>query len=258
MLTLSKIALLDIGREVKTLILGSSALITPIKDDDNLLNTINLYIKLRKLKEKHLKVCEADALKQVDANVREGGNKNCSSLYYSNKREARLDSLLDSDNYCLDSSLDIDPKDDLEDKEAITAKDLKNKVVAIDSANSILCDLSDLLVVRFCIFSNSALENIGILTNKEVVEMQTDTTTALADKLAAVNKLIIAEANMPTVHLKATKHCLVLLAAQFALVCGFGKIDRHVFRANNTISGRTVFDEFYNCKLEGTIIAKFY
>ncbi|KAH5289528.1 hypothetical protein HBI11_223470 [Parastagonospora nodorum] len=67
----------------------------------------------------------------------------------------------------------------------------KNEVVAIDPANSILCDLSDLLVVRFCIFSNLALENIGILTNKE----------------------IIAEANMPAVHLKAIKHCLALSAA---------------------------------------------
>ncbi|KAH4057987.1 hypothetical protein HBH49_027230 [Parastagonospora nodorum] len=32
--------------------------------------------------------------------------------------------LLDSDDYYLDSSLDIDPEDNLEDKEAITAKDL--------------------------------------------------------------------------------------------------------------------------------------
>ncbi|KAH3921035.1 hypothetical protein HBH81_246950 [Parastagonospora nodorum] len=67
----------------------------------------------------------------------------------------------------------------------------KQKVVIIDSANSILCNLSDLLVIRFCIFSNSALENIGILTNKK----------------------IIAEANMPAVHSKATKHYLALLAA---------------------------------------------
>ncbi|KAH6127460.1 hypothetical protein HBI69_023800 [Parastagonospora nodorum] len=81
-------------------------------------------------------------------------------------------------------------------------------------ANSILCDLSDLLVVRFCIFSNPALENISILTNKE----------------------IIAEANMPAVHSKATKHYLALLAAQFALVCSFRKVDRHIFRADNTIS----------------------
>ncbi|KAH5205380.1 hypothetical protein HBH77_096020 [Parastagonospora nodorum] len=41
----------------------------------------------------------------------------------------------------------------------------------------------------FCIFSDPALENIGIPTNEEVVEMQTDTATALADELAAVNKL---------------------------------------------------------------------
>ncbi|KAH5468225.1 hypothetical protein HBI22_162280 [Parastagonospora nodorum] len=114
----------------------------------------------------------------------------------------------------------------------------------MNPANSTLCDLSDLLVVRFCIFSNPALENIGILTNEEVVEMQTNTATALADKLAAVNKLVrlqtftlkilehveivhwtIAEANMPAVHSKAMKH-----------FCGFGKVDRHMFRADNTIS----------------------
>ncbi|KAH4218821.1 hypothetical protein HBI06_196160 [Parastagonospora nodorum] len=95
---------------------------------------------------------------------------------------------------------------------------------------------NDLLVIRFCIFSNPALENIGILINKKVVEMQTNTATTLANKLTAVNKLIIAEANMPAVHSKATKHCLALLAAQFALVRSFRKVDRHVFRANNTIS----------------------
>ncbi|KAH6239157.1 hypothetical protein HBI15_039910 [Parastagonospora nodorum] len=158
--------------------------VTPIEDNDNLLNTIDSHIKLRKLKEvmllcwiikllsipsadkyskKHLEVREADALKQVGANVREGGNKNRSSLYYSDSNsdtatrktrikasqlrkvseeeelaktkkekkekeawecEAGLDGLLDSDDYCLDSSLDIDPKDDLEDEEATTAKDL--------------------------------------------------------------------------------------------------------------------------------------
>ncbi|KAH5922551.1 hypothetical protein HBI86_238010 [Parastagonospora nodorum] len=315
--------------------------VTPIEDDDNLLNTIDSYIKLRKLKEvmllcrtikslsipsadkyskKHLEVREADASKQVGANVREGGNKNRSSLYYSDsnsdtatrktrikararlierqrleleaqlrkaseeeelaktkkekrekearEREARLDGPLDSDDYRLDSSPDIDPKDNSEDEEATTAKDLareqkerlkallnakirdslsarKNEVVAIDPANSILCDLSDLLVVRFCIFSNPALENIGILTNEEVVEMQTNTATALADELAAVNKLvrlqtftlkILEHANMPAVHPEATKHRLAPLAARFALVCSFGKVDRHVFRADNTIS----------------------
>ncbi|KAH5624553.1 hypothetical protein HBI51_236740 [Parastagonospora nodorum] len=229
-----------------------------------------------KYSKKHLEVCEVDALKQVDANVRERGNKNCSSLYYSDSNN----SLLDSNDYCLDSSSDINPKDNLEDEEATTAKDLareqkerlkallnakmrdslsaRNKriikllarayilyfkellsnnsrifasntftlrtrrkcempkqKIAIDSANSTLCDLSNLLVVRFCIFSDSALENIGIPTNKEVVEMQTNTATALADKLATVNKLIIAEANMPAMHPKATKHCLALVTAYF-------------------------------------------
>ncbi|KAH5680109.1 hypothetical protein HBI21_066820 [Parastagonospora nodorum] len=37
-------------------------------------------------------------------------------------------------------------------------------------------------------------------------------------------------------HSKATKHCLALSAAQFIIVCGFRKVDKHVFRAYNTIS----------------------
>ncbi|KAH4193613.1 hypothetical protein HBH42_103000 [Parastagonospora nodorum] len=100
--------------------------------------------------------------------------------------------------------------------------------------------------------------------------MQTNTTTALANKLAAINKLIIAEANMPTIYPKAIKHYL------FVIVYSFRKVDKHVFRAYNTISviaqrtiirkgspyiekrGQTIFNKFYNCKLEGTIIAKFY
>ncbi|KAH4499568.1 hypothetical protein HBH89_122790 [Parastagonospora nodorum] len=76
MLILSKTALLDI--------------VTPIKNNNNLLNTINSHIKLRKLKE----------------------------------HKARLDSLLDSNNYYLDSSLDINSKNNLENKKVIIAKNL--------------------------------------------------------------------------------------------------------------------------------------
>ncbi|KAH4617994.1 hypothetical protein HBH81_245330 [Parastagonospora nodorum] len=275
--------------------------VTPIKNNDNLLNTIDSHIKLRKLKEvmllywiikllsipsadkyskKHLKVREADASKQVDANVREEENKNRSSLYYS---DSNSDTRLESEAQLRKASKEEElakTKKEKREKELTTVYPAnkqtrmrdslsarKNEVVVIDPTNSTLCDLSDLLVIRFCIFSNPALENIGILTNKEVVEMQTNTATALADKLAAVNKLvrlqtftlkILEHANMPTVHPKATKHRLALSVAQFALVCSFRKVDRHMFRANNTISGRTIFDEFYNCKLEGIIIAKFY
>ncbi|KAH4798593.1 hypothetical protein HBH61_241620 [Parastagonospora nodorum] len=166
-----------------------------------------------------------------------------------------------------------------------------NEVVAIDLANSMWCDLSDLLALRFCFFSDSPLENIGRLTKEEAMEMRIDTTDAISKALAAANKLvasrsyvlggvdhretvywIIPEANTPAVHPKATKHRLAPSAARFVIVCGFGKVDKHVFRAYNTMSvtaqrtiirkggpyGRTVFDEFHNCKLEGTIIAKFY
>ncbi|KAH4952370.1 hypothetical protein HBI78_246390 [Parastagonospora nodorum] len=82
------------------LLYNNTLIVMLIKNNNNLLNTINLHIKLRKLKE----VCEADILKQ--------------------KRKAKLDSLLDSNNYYLDSSLDINSKDNLENKKAIIAKNL--------------------------------------------------------------------------------------------------------------------------------------
>ncbi|KAH4514323.1 hypothetical protein HBH89_033180 [Parastagonospora nodorum] len=43
------------------------------------------------------------------------------------KARAKLDSLLDSNDYCLDSSLDINSKDNLEDEEATIAKDLNKR-----------------------------------------------------------------------------------------------------------------------------------
>ncbi|KAH5486522.1 hypothetical protein HBI52_244600 [Parastagonospora nodorum] len=268
----------------------------PIKDNNNLLNTINSHIKLRKLKEKHLKVCKADALKQIGANkleleaqLRKASEEEELAKTKKEKREKekRLKALL---NAKIRDSLSIRNKriikllarvyilyfkELLSNNSRIFAsvigitrtQVIKNKVVAIDSANSILCDLSNLLVVRFYIFSNSALENIGILTNKKVVEMQTNTATALANKLAAVNKLV----KLQTFILKILEHIEI-----FIIVCSFKKVDKHIFRAYNTISiiaqqiiickgssyiekrGQTIFNKFYNYKLESTIIAKFY
>ncbi|KAH5236970.1 hypothetical protein HBI71_245460 [Parastagonospora nodorum] len=57
--------------------------------------------------------------------------------------------------------------------------------------------------------------------------MQTNTATALANKLAAVNKLV----RLQTFTLKILEH-----VETFALVRSFRKVDRHVFRADNTIS----------------------
>ncbi|KAH4911702.1 hypothetical protein HBI80_015720 [Parastagonospora nodorum] len=91
--------------------------------------------------------------------------------------------------------------------------------------------------------------------------MQIDTTDAIFKALAAANKLVAPRSYvLGGVDYQET----------FVIVCSFRKVDKHVFRAYNTISvtaqrtiirkgspyGRTVFNEFHNCKLEGTIIAK--
>ncbi|KAH5251358.1 hypothetical protein HBI72_153940 [Parastagonospora nodorum] len=60
-----------------------------------------------------------------DSNTSSNLRKKAQLKKTKNKEElAKLDSLLDSDNYCLDSSLDINSKNNLEDEEATTAKDL--------------------------------------------------------------------------------------------------------------------------------------
>ncbi|KAH5390049.1 hypothetical protein HBI33_029570 [Parastagonospora nodorum] len=376
---------------------------TLIKDDDDLLGTVNSYIKSRRLRAR----CKTEAADSRYAKASGGRTKKDKDLEDSDtgsdrlgkeaqlkktrdeEELAKLDGLLDSDDYRLDSSLDIDPEDDSEDEEATIAKDLareqkerlkallnaktrdslsarvgtaiehctleewtsaavffgltdayilyfkellsdnsgifanamgigktraivlavlighvyfknwtevqnaraegdaiehnavddddklcptegertfycawgraadawKNEVVAIDLANSTWCDLSDPLALRFCFFSDSPPENMGRLTKEEAMEMRIDTTNAISKALAAANKLvasrsyvlggvdhretvywIIPEANTPAVHPKATKHRLALLAARFVIVCGFRKVDKHVFRAYNTIS----------------------
>ncbi|KAH6511188.1 hypothetical protein HBI56_117810 [Parastagonospora nodorum] len=275
---------------------------TLIKNDNDLLGTVNSYIK------PPLKRCKTEAVDSRYVKVSRGRTKKDKDLEDSNtssdvlrlcRRDrrlgkeaqlkktrdeeelAKLDSLLDSDDYCLDSSLDINLKDNLEDEEATTAKDLlidayilyfkellsdnsgifanaigigktraitevQNARVEGDAIEHNAVNNDDKLCPtkgeRTFYCANSPLENIGRLTKEKVIEMQIDTTDAISKALAAANKLvalqsyIILEANMPAVHPKATKHCLALLAAQFVIVCSFRKVDKHMFRAYNTIS----------------------
>ncbi|KAH6299219.1 hypothetical protein HBI39_141630 [Parastagonospora nodorum] len=109
----------------------------------------------------------------------------------------------------------------------------ENEVVAMDLANSTWCDLSDPLALRFCFFSDSPPKNMGRLTKEEAMEMRIDTTDAISKALAAANKLVALRSYVLG---GATKHRPAPSAARFVIVCGFGKVDKHVFRAYNTMS----------------------
>ncbi|KAH4044323.1 hypothetical protein HBH49_217700 [Parastagonospora nodorum] len=272
---------------------------TLIEDDDNLLGTVNSYIKLRRLGAR----CKTKAADSRYAKASKGRTKKDKDLEDSNTssdqlgKEAQLKKTRDeeelakakkekeekearNDDYCLDSSSDIDSEDNSEDEEATTAKDLlidayilyfkellsdnggifanaigmgktramvlailmghgraanawKNEVVAIDLANFTWCDLSDLLALQFCFFSNSPLENIGRLTKEEAIEMRIDTTNAISKALTAANKLVALQSYVLG---GATKHRPALLAAQFVIVYSFRKVDKYIFRAYNTMS----------------------
>ncbi|KAH6210106.1 hypothetical protein HBI15_153170 [Parastagonospora nodorum] len=304
-------------------------MMTLIKNNDDLLGTVNSYIKLRRLRR-----CKTEAADSRHAKVSGGRTKKDKDLENSDtssdvlrlrRRDRAAASQLkktrdeeelakakkekeekeaQDDDYCLDSSSDINSKNNLEDEEATTAKDLlidvyilyfkellsdnsgifantmgmgktqaiievqnaqaegdaieynavddDDKLCPTKGERTFYCAGEQLMPGRM---SDSLLENIGRLTKEEAMEMRIDTTNAISKALAAANKLvalrsyvlegvnyqeivywIILEANTPAVHSKATKHCLAPLAAQFVIVCGFRKVDKHVFRAYNTIS----------------------
>ncbi|KAH6248491.1 hypothetical protein HBI42_175070 [Parastagonospora nodorum] len=70
-----------------------------------------------------LKRCKTKAADSRHAKASRGRTKKDKDLEDSNT-SSNLDSLLDSDDYCLDSSLDINSEDNLENEEATIAKNL--------------------------------------------------------------------------------------------------------------------------------------
>ncbi|KAH5982557.1 hypothetical protein HBI82_242040 [Parastagonospora nodorum] len=181
---------------------------TLIKDDDDLLGTVNSYIKLRRLRAR----CKTKAADSRHAKL---------------GKKAQLKKTRDEEELAK-------AKKEKEEKELIDAYILYFKELLSNNgrifANAIgigktRAIVLAVLIEHFCFFSNSPLENIGRLMKEEAIEMRINTTNAIFKALAAANKLIILEANTPAVHSKATKH-----------FCGFRKVDKHVFRAYNTIS----------------------
>ncbi|KAH3938473.1 hypothetical protein HBH53_256760 [Parastagonospora nodorum] len=322
---------------------------TLIKDDDDLLGTVNSYIKSRRLGAR----CKTEAADSRHAKASGGRTKKDKDLEDSNTssdvlrprrrdrvaaraqsaerkrlgKEAQLKKTRDEEELAKAKkekeekeaqeretySSDINPKDDSEDEEATTAKDLareqKERLKALLNAKTrdglsarvgtaiehctleegltevqnaraegdttehnavddddklcptkgertfyCACERSPsfnaeprqaatiMTALRFCFFSDSSLENIGRLTKEEAIEMRINTTNAISKALAAANKLValrsytIPEANTPAVHPKATKHRPAPSAARFVIVCSFRKVDKHVFRAYNTMS----------------------
>ncbi|KAH4948317.1 hypothetical protein HBH73_127260 [Parastagonospora nodorum] len=247
-------------------------IITLIKDNDDLLGTINSYIKppLKRYKTKaadsrYAKVSRGRTKKDKDLE-----NSNTSSDQLGKK--AQLKKTRDKEELAK-AKKEKEEKESRDSNRILHSRRLTDAYILYFKellsnnsrifANAISIGKTQAIVLtvlieHFYFFSNSSLENIGRLTKEEVIEMQINTTNAIFKALTAANKLIILEANMPTVHSKATKHYLALLAAQFIIVCSFRKVDKHIFRAYNTISRQTIFNEFYNCKSESTIIAKLY
>ncbi|KAH5070398.1 hypothetical protein HBH95_180730 [Parastagonospora nodorum] len=184
-------------------------IITLIKDNNDLLGTVNSYIK-PPLKRRKTKAAD--------------------SRYAKLGKKAQLKKTRDEEELAK-------AKKEKEEKELTDAYILYFKELLSNNsrifANAIGIGKTRAIVLAvligyFCFFSNSPLENIGRLTKEKAIEMQINTTNAISKVLAAANKLIILEVNTSAVHSKATKHYSALLAAQFIIVCSFRKVDKHV------------------------------
>ncbi|KAH4319389.1 hypothetical protein HBI00_250740 [Parastagonospora nodorum] len=287
--------------------------ITLIKDNDDLLGTVNSYIKLRRLRARR----KTEAADSRYAKASRGRTKKDKDLEDSNTssdrlgKEAQLKKTRDEEELAKakkekeekearerETYSDIDSKDDLEDEEATTAKDLareqKERLKALLNAktrDSLSARLTDAYILYFkeLLSNNSRIfaNAIGIgktraivlavlighlyptkgertfhcacerslffnaeprqaaiimtsrLTKEEAIEMQIDTTNAISKALAAANKLVASRSYVlgGVDHREtATKHYSAPSAARFVIVCSFRKVDKHVFRAYNTIS----------------------
>ncbi|KAH5178535.1 hypothetical protein HBH76_193150 [Parastagonospora nodorum] len=258
---LTKLAILN---NANIALVIDALMMTLIKNNNDLLGTVNSYIKLRRLRAHEplklkytllisicnrppLKRCKTKAVDSRHAKVSRGRTKKDKDLENSNtssdvlrlrrRDRAAAYSLLDSDDYCLDSSLDINSKDNLEDEEATTAKNLLinayilyfkellsnnsrifANAIGIGKTRAIVLAV---LIEHFCFFSNSSLENIGRLTKEKAIEMQINTTNAISKALTTANKLVALQS---------------YVLEGFIIVCSFRKVDKHMFRAYNTIS----------------------
>ncbi|KAH6400899.1 hypothetical protein HBI60_077770 [Parastagonospora nodorum] len=329
--------------------------ITLIKDDDDLLGTVNSHIKLRRLRAvmllcqttkllgnsnkvtfqpnelleqpsppeqlllskkrgQHsklipdrppLKRCKTKAADSRHAKASRGRtkkdkdseNSDTSSdvprLCRRDRAAARAQSAkrkhpLDSDDYCSDSSLDINSKDNLEDEEATTAKDLareqKERLKALLNAKT-RDGLSARvrIAIEHCTLEEIFANAISIGKTRAITEVQ----NAQAEGNATEHNAVNDNDKLYSTKGKRTFHCANPLALQFCFFSNsppenIGRlmkeeaiemrinttnaISKALAAANKLVaprsyvleSGRTVFNKFHNCKSESTIIAKFY
>ncbi|KAH6380451.1 hypothetical protein HBI08_238930 [Parastagonospora nodorum] len=221
-------------------------IMTLIKNNNDLLGTVNSYIKLRRLRATDLLLSALG--KEAQLKKTRDKEKLAKAKKEKEKKEAQ-----ERKTY-----LDINSKDNLEDEEATTAKNLareqKKRLKALLNAktrdslsliNAYILYFKELLsnnsrifanaigigktraivlavlIEHFCFFSNSPLENIGRLTKEKAIEMQINTTNAISKALTTANKLVALQS---------------YVLEGFIIVCSFRKVDKHMFRAYNTIS----------------------
>ncbi|KAH6025708.1 hypothetical protein HBI54_243630 [Parastagonospora nodorum] len=159
------------------------------------------------------------------------------------ERKTQLDGLLDSDDYRSDSSLDIDPEDDSEDEEATTAKDLareqKERLKALLNAKT-----RDGLSARV----GTAIEHYAYILYFKELSSNNGGIFANAIGIGKTRAIVLAVliGHLYPTEGERTFYCACerslffnaepRQAATMMTICGFGKVDKHVFRAYNTIS----------------------
>ncbi|KAH5491818.1 hypothetical protein HBI52_214250 [Parastagonospora nodorum] len=226
-------------------------IITLIKDNDDLLGTVNSYIKLRRLRarrktkaadSRYAKASRERTKKDKDledsntsSDVPRLCKKNraaaCAQLAKRKQLEKKAQLKKTRDEEKLAKAKKEKEEKELTDAYILYFKELLSNNSGI-FANAIGIEVQNAQAEgnaiehnavnnndklystegeRTFYCANSPLENISRLTKEKAIEMQINTTNAISKALAAANKL-------------------------FIIVCSFRKVDKHVFRAYNTIS----------------------
>ncbi|KAH5252787.1 hypothetical protein HBI71_149310 [Parastagonospora nodorum] len=238
---------------------------TLIKNDDDLLGTVNSHIKLRRLRAvmllcqttkplgdsnkdgPPLKRCKTEAADSRYAKVSRGRTK---------KDKDSEDSDTSSDNEGQSLCKSRDGNRTLHSRRLTDAYILYFKELSSNNsgifANAIGIGKTQAIVLAiliehlcstegertfYCACERSPSFNAkpqqaatiitSRLTKEEVIEMRINTTNAISKALAAANKLVALRSYV----LEGVDHREI-----FVIVCSFRKVDKHVFRAYNTIS----------------------
>ncbi|KAH6354811.1 hypothetical protein HBI34_232450 [Parastagonospora nodorum] len=185
-----------------------------IKNDDDLLGTVNSYIKLRRLRAlgKKAQLKKTKNEEELAKAKKEKEKKELIDAYILYFKE-----LLSNNSEIFANAIGIGKTRAIIEVQNTQAEGNVIEYNAVNNNDKLYSTKGE----RTFYCANSSLKNISRLTKEEAIEMQINTTNAISKALAATNKLVALQS---------------YVLEGFIIVCSFRKVDKYIFRAYNTIS----------------------